>query len=124
VTRRGKDHHEPYEQRLRDALEARAGSVDWEHLRPAAPPTGTGRSFPVRRAVIGLVGLAAAAACLLIVVEKDDQGAPAGPAHAPSRTPSPSATPSPVPLPGEATGTRTPVSEVSLTPAPGSDADG
>ncbi|MBT3154947.1 hypothetical protein HTV45_29435 [Streptomyces sp. CHD11] len=124
MTRRSQDHHEAYEQRLRDALEARAGSVDWEHLRPAGPPAGAGRSFPVRRTVIGLVGLAAAAACVLFVVEKDDPGRPAGPADRPSRTPSPSVTPSLVPLPGENGGSQGAATEGFVTPSPTAGPDG
>jgi hypothetical protein len=79
--------HETIEQRLRDALLARADSIGHQHLRPTALPTGPGRLLP-RAAVIALIGLAAAVVCLLLVLTSRTDGQ----IH-PADTPSHSATP-------------------------------
>lgn len=89
---RGRIRHEAIEQRLRDALQARANSADWKHLRPAALSTRPRRLFlPSRRTVIVLSGLAAAAACalLLLAVTTGASDRPAPPADTPSHSVSP-----------------------------------
>ncbi|MFJ7586563.1 hypothetical protein ACIQZO_04015 [Streptomyces sp. NPDC097617] len=55
----------PVERRLRQALDARADSIDVRRLRPAAPPgsrAGRLRAVGLRRFALPLAGLAAAAA--------------------------------------------------------------
>ncbi|GAB2581093.1 hypothetical protein GCM10027168_12210 [Streptomyces capparidis] len=106
---RGRNRHEEIERRLREALEARAGGVDRQHLRPAALPTGSGRSFPApRRTVVALFGLAAAAACVLLAVTDGGSDSPVRPAVSPSHSTSPPTSPAPaspavpVPPPGGA----------------------
>ena len=89
---RGRIRHDAIEQRLRDALEARANSADWEDLRPAALPTRPRRLFvSSRRTVIVWSGLAAAAACalLLLVVTTGAADRPTPPADTPSHSASP-----------------------------------
>ncbi|GAP46007.1 levansucrase [Streptomyces azureus] len=89
---RGEIRHEALEQRLRDALEARANSAGLEHLRPAALPTVTRRPLlPPRRAVIVLFGLAAAAAFALLFLTNSTPDRPVGPAVRPTRSVSPPA---------------------------------
>ncbi|MEU5346893.1 MULTISPECIES: hypothetical protein [unclassified Streptomyces] len=113
---RGQLHDEAVEQRLRDALEARANSVDLESLRPGVPPTKSSRSFlPSRRTVVVLLGLAAAVASVLLAVHERDSNTPVRPADTPSISPSPSTrqpgpTPSAVvsPAPGAVTTSNTP----------------
>lgn len=88
----GRTHREAIEQRLRDALQARANSADWEHLRPAAPPIRPRRLFSAsRRTVLVWSGLAAAAACalLLLVLTTGASDGPAPPAATPSHSVSP-----------------------------------
>ncbi|MFD9262890.1 hypothetical protein ACFVZQ_31150, partial [Streptomyces sp. NPDC059538] len=53
----------PVERRLRQALDARAESIDVRRLRPADPPgpqTGRLRTVALRRFALPLAGLAAA----------------------------------------------------------------
>jgi hypothetical protein len=93
-------HHEPIEQRLRDALEARAHTVGPGDLRPAASPIRTGRPLlPARRTVVVLFGLAAAVASLLLVLAERHPTTSVNPADTPSisRSPSPSSSASPSP---------------------------
>ncbi|RMB81106.1 hypothetical protein [Streptomyces shenzhenensis] len=93
---RSRLHYDAIEQRLRDALEARATSAELKHLRPAALPSMPGRSFlPLRRTIIVLFGLAAAAACALLAVAESNSDSPGLPADVPSHSPSPSMPPSP-----------------------------
>ncbi|MFF7949484.1 hypothetical protein [Streptomyces griseorubiginosus] len=85
---RGQIRHDAIEQRLRDALEARADSVDVKDLRPAALPARRSWSFlPSRRTVTVLLGLAAAAACVLLFVRYGISDGPAHPAGTPSHAP-------------------------------------
>lgn len=99
------------EQRLRAALNAKASSVGPLDLRPSELPSGRSwRSLPVRRAALGLFGLAAAVACVLLVLgTRHDATTPVGPTHTPSvsrpATPSISPAPStPEAAPSEAAG--------------------
>ncbi|MEV5148039.1 hypothetical protein AB0L14_27490 [Streptomyces sp. NPDC052727] len=87
----------PVEERLRAALAARAHSVGPADLRPLRPPTGPVRSrrVLVRRAVAGVLVLAAVAALVFLSVHRE----PARPAE-PARSPHPpTGTPAPVPRP-------------------------
>ncbi|KMS92490.1 MULTISPECIES: hypothetical protein [Streptomyces] len=87
----------PVEERLRAALAARAHSVGPADLRPLRPPTRPVRSrrVLVRRAVAGVLVLAAVAALVFLSV----RGEPARPAE-PARSPRPPiGTPTPVPSP-------------------------
>jgi hypothetical protein len=96
---RGRTDHEPVEQRLRDALEARAYSIGLNDLRPAAPPTVPARSaLRVRRTVVVLFGLAAALACVILALTQRHPTTPP-PARAPTISPTPTPTSSPSPLP-------------------------
>ncbi|WP_043662737.1 hypothetical protein [Streptomyces xylophagus] len=84
------------EQRLRDALRARADSVDLPALRPAVPPTGQVRFrlpvvHPVRRTALALLVLAAAVIGVLFVAHQGRE-APVRPANIPSVSPSPDVT--------------------------------
>ncbi len=89
---RGQIRHEAIEQRLRDALEARADSVDVKDLRPDALPARPRWSFlPSRRTVTVLLGLAAAAACVLLFVRYGMSDSLGHPADTPSHAPSPPA---------------------------------
>ncbi|MDT0570502.1 hypothetical protein RM704_24055 [Streptomyces sp. DSM 3412] len=93
---RSQIQHAEVEQRLREALGARADSVESPHLRPAALPTRSRRSFlPPRRAVIVLFGLVAAAACALLAVTDSDSDSPVRPADIPSHSVSPSTSQAP-----------------------------
>lgn len=88
---------DPLEQQLRDALRARAGSVDRSDLRPAALPSRHARfrlpvTRPVRRAVLALFVLAAAVACVLLVSAHWGRQTPVSPADVPSVSPNPSFT--------------------------------
>ncbi|MEU6665582.1 hypothetical protein [Streptomyces sp. NPDC046727] len=87
----------PVEARLRAALAARAHSVGPADLRPLRPPTGPVRSrrVLVRRAVVGVLALAAVAALVFFTV-RGGQSRPAGPARSPHV---PTGTPSQVPSP-------------------------
>ncbi|MFG2346199.1 hypothetical protein [Streptomyces phaeochromogenes] len=94
-------HPDPLEQRLHDALRARADSVDLPDLRPAAPPTRHARfrlsavrpvTRPVRRSVLALLMLAAVVAGLLFVAARWEQETPVRPANVPSVSPTPDAT--------------------------------
>jgi len=89
---RGRTRHEAIEQRLRDALQARANSADWEHLRAAALPTRPRRLLrSSRRTVLVWSGLAAAAACalLLLVLTTGASDGPAPPAVSPPTSQAP-----------------------------------
>ncbi|MEU3825708.1 hypothetical protein AB0F36_10325 [Streptomyces sp. NPDC029080] len=85
----------PVEQRLRAALAARADAVGPADLRPLRPPAGrrSSRGMPVRRAVVGLLVLAAVAA-LVFFTTRGTHPRPAEPARSPHQR---TATPSPVP---------------------------
>ncbi|MDV9174478.1 hypothetical protein R6V09_30770 [Streptomyces sp. W16] len=81
------------EQRLRDALRARADSVDLSALRPAVPPTARARFRltvvrPVRRTALALLVVAAAVVGVLFAATYLDQKAPVRPAGVPSVSPS------------------------------------
>ncbi|MFE9360068.1 hypothetical protein [Streptomyces olivaceoviridis] len=87
----------PVEERLRAALAARAHLVGPADLRPLRPPTGPLRSrrVLVRRAVAGVLVLAAVAALVFLSVRRG----PARPVE-PARSPHPPiSTPTPVPSP-------------------------
>jgi hypothetical protein len=106
-------HQEAVEQRLRAALDARSRTVDLGDLRPAAPPTTIARSrVPLRRVLAVVLGLAAAALCVALVVAALPR-TPTVPVHIPpaSRLPSSTGTPSP----GSPTPTQT-----TASPAPAS----
>lgn len=93
---RNRIRNEAIEQRLRDALEARANSVDVKDLRPAALPIRPRWSFlPSRRTALALFGLAAAAACVLLAVRYGISDSPVHPAGTPSHSPSPPASQAP-----------------------------
>ncbi|MFI6278735.1 hypothetical protein [Streptomyces sp. NPDC050988] len=82
---------DPLEQRLGDALRARADSVGLSDLRPAAPPSGSARfrplvSVPVRRAVLLLV-LAAVVVGVLFASAHWERPEQAPPANAPTARP-------------------------------------
>ncbi|WP_455357012.1 hypothetical protein [Streptomyces sp. SYSU K217416] len=114
---RSQIHHEPIEQRLRDALEVRAYAVDLNDLRPADPPTRPGRSVrPGRRTAAVLFGLAAAVASILLAFTERHPDTPVSPAVPPSLSPSPSPPPpSPAgPSPAAPTGTTKPPGAPSL----------
>jgi hypothetical protein len=88
----------PVEERLRAALAARADAVGPADLRPLSPPTGAPRvrRVVVRRAVAGVLALAAVAALVFFTVH----GAPPAHPSRPARSPHPTVgTPSPVPSP-------------------------
>ncbi|OLZ74414.1 hypothetical protein AV521_01805 [Streptomyces sp. IMTB 2501] len=83
------------EERLRASLDARARSVGAADLRPLRPPTDAvrPRRVALRRAVVGVLALAAVAALVFFAV----RGGPSRPAE-PARPPHPTiSTPSPVP---------------------------
>ncbi|KOV93633.1 MULTISPECIES: hypothetical protein [unclassified Streptomyces] len=91
----------PVEERLRAALAARADSVGPADLRPLRPPAGAvrPRRVLVRRAVAGVLALAAVAA-LVFFTTRGGPSHPAGPARSPRPpTGTPSSVPSPVPSP-------------------------
>jgi len=105
-----KDEHGPgpgqelLEDRLRDALDARARTVGPDSLRRATPPSGqAGRRFPARAATLTLLALAAALAGVLLAlgwVERQGGQAPVEPARPHERTTRPSSqAPSPPPSP-------------------------
>ncbi|MFE6159860.1 hypothetical protein ACFQ7F_13220 [Streptomyces sp. NPDC056486] len=109
-----KDGHGPgpgqelLEDRLRDALDARARTVGPDSLRRATPPSEqVGRRSPVRVTALTLLALAAALACVLLAlgwVERQGGEAPVEPAHPHERTTRPpSQAPSPVPAPSDLT---------------------
>jgi hypothetical protein len=105
--------HEAVEQRLRAALDARSQTVDLGDLHPAAPPTAITRSrVPLRRVLAVVLGLAAAALCVALVVAALPR-TPSVPVHLPpaSRLPGTTGTPTP----GSPTPTRT-----TASPAPAS----
>ncbi|MBL1103945.1 hypothetical protein JK361_04880 [Streptomyces sp. 5-8] len=85
----------PVEERLRAALAARAHAVGPSDLRPLRPPAAgvRPRRVLVRRAVVGVLALAAVAA-LVFFTMRGGQPRPAGPARSPHL---PTGTPSPVP---------------------------
>jgi len=89
---------DPLEERLRNALRARADSVDLHALRPAAPPTGRPRLFrlpalhPVRRTAVALLVVAAAVIGVLFVAMHEVREQPVRPANRPSVSPTPNAT--------------------------------
>ncbi|MDX3095091.1 hypothetical protein PV703_04075 [Streptomyces sp. ME01-24h] len=94
---------EGLEELLREALAARADTVGAGDLRPALPPSAHGvpRWRGLRRTVPAALGLAAAAAAVVILVHGANGGrpdpsvVPAGPSV--SSTGSPSSTASPTP---------------------------
>ncbi|MFF8726670.1 hypothetical protein ACF073_09280 [Streptomyces sp. NPDC015171] len=81
------------EERLRAALAARAHSVGPADLRPLRPPAGPVRSrrVLVRRAVVGVLALAAVAALVFFTVRGGSPrpAEPARPPHLPTGSPSP-----------------------------------
>ncbi|MFJ6894198.1 hypothetical protein [Streptomyces hokutonensis] len=82
------------EQRLRDALRARADSVDVSALRPAVPPTARARFRvtalgPVRRAAVAVLVVAAVVVGILFAATHLDHRTPVGPARPPSVSPAP-----------------------------------
>ena len=87
---------DPLEERLRNALRARADSVDVHALRPAAPPTSQPRLFrlpalhPVRRTAVALLVVAAAVIGVLFVALHEVREPPVRPANRPSVSPTPS----------------------------------
>ncbi|MGW2032767.1 MULTISPECIES: hypothetical protein [Streptomyces] len=88
----------PVEERLRAALAARAQRVGPADLRPLRPPSGPVRfrRVPVRRAVAGVLVLAAVVALVFLTV-RHEPARPVGPArspHPPAGTPT-----APVPSP-------------------------
>ena len=94
-------HQDPLEQRLHDALRARADSVALSDLRPAAPPTRHARFRlaavrpvvrPVRRSALVLLMLAAVVAGLLFVAARWERETPVRPANVPSVSPTPDPT--------------------------------
>lgn len=88
--------HEAIEQRLREALTARAATVEAGHLRPARLPTEPRRwPLPLRRTAVALLGLAAVAACVLFAVRNDTSDRPAPPAGTPPHSVNPPTTPAP-----------------------------
>jgi hypothetical protein len=94
------DRADETEQRLRAALHARAQGIGRGDLRSAAPPSAIARTFrPVRRALAVFFGLAAAAACVLLVYAARPAAAPIGPARTPPTSRAPVATGSPSPSP-------------------------
>ncbi|MFC8127073.1 hypothetical protein [Streptomyces sp. NPDC057302] len=123
-----KDGHGPgpgqelLEDRLRDALDARARTVGPDSLRRATPPSEqVGRRFPVRATALSLLALAAALACVLLAlgwVERQGGEAPVEPAHPHERTTRPSSQ-APSPPPSPAPSGATPPSPVPDPPVPG-----
>ncbi|WP_037860412.1 hypothetical protein [Streptomyces sp. NRRL S-340] len=89
--------HDPVEERLRAALDARARLVGPGRLRPSAPPGARGAAAwsRVRRGASALVALAAIVAGVVLWLGQRHQDAPAPPATTPSVTGPPA--PSPVP---------------------------
>jgi len=89
---------DPLEERLRNALRARADSVDVHALRAPAPPTGQARLFrlpalhPVRRTAVALLVVAAAVIGVLFVAMHEVREPPVRPANRPSVSPAPNAT--------------------------------
>ncbi|MFJ4274249.1 hypothetical protein ACIP29_27260 [Streptomyces coelicoflavus] len=80
------------EQRLREALEARAASVTYGDLRPPLPPSAGGPLIRMLRRGVkaaGLLGLAAALAAVMLMLSHTPERSPAQ-VPAPSRTPAPS----------------------------------
>lgn len=88
--------HEAIEQRLREALAARADTVEAGHLRPARLPTTPRlRHPPLRRTAVVLLGLAAVIACVLFAVANRTSHNPVPPAGTPPHSVNPPATPAP-----------------------------
>ncbi|WP_328675421.1 hypothetical protein [Streptomyces sp. NBC_00343] len=89
---------DPLEERLRNALRARADSVDPHALRPPAPPTGQARLFTlpalhrVRRTAVALLVVAAAVIGVLFLALHQVRETPVGPANRLSVSPTPNAT--------------------------------
>jgi len=93
---RSQIRHEAIEDRLREALAARANTVDLGHLRPARLPARPRRwSLPLRRTAIVLLGLAAAAACALFAVTNGSSDSPVRPAGTPPHSVNPPTSPAP-----------------------------
>ncbi|MFF3494592.1 hypothetical protein ACFYWS_24930 [Streptomyces sp. NPDC002795] len=121
------DHAErPVEQRLREALGARADSIDVRALRPARPPGPHLRRLPRlrvlgRRFALPVAGLATAAALVVgyvaLAPESDPHRTPVPPA-APSSSavPDSRSTPSPSPPAPSGTAVPTPVSPSPSSP--------
>lgn len=97
---------DPLEERLRNALRARADSVDLYALRPATSPTSRPRLFrlpalhPVRRTAVALLVVAAAVIGVLFLAIHEVREPPVGPAKRPAVSPTPS-TMDAVPGPGD-----------------------
>ncbi|MEU2452021.1 hypothetical protein ABZ605_18345 [Streptomyces sp. NPDC012765] len=114
----------PVERRLRQALDARAESIDVRRLRPADPPgpqSGRLRTVALRRFALPLAGLAAAAAAGIgyLVLAPDPSTGPVPPATPPRITaPGPSsehpAAPTPQPSPS---GERSPGADSTGSPS-------
>ncbi|GAB2813909.1 hypothetical protein [Streptomyces daliensis] len=106
------------EERLRDALDARARMVGPDSLRRATPPSEqVGRRFPIRATALTLLALAAALAGVLLAVgwvERQGGEAPVEPAHPHERTTRPSS-PAPSPSPPSS---QAPSDAASPSPAP------
>ena len=87
---------DPLEERLRNALRARADAVDLHALRPATPPTSRPRLLrlpalhPVRRTAVALLVVAAAVIGVLFLAIHEVRQPPVGPANRPSVSPTPS----------------------------------
>ncbi|MEU6992940.1 hypothetical protein ABZ953_20060 [Streptomyces sp. NPDC046465] len=130
-----KDGHGPgprqelLEDRLRDALDARARTVGPDSLRRAAPPSEqAGSRFPIRTTALTLLALAAALAGVLLTlgwVERQGGEAPVEPARPHERAtqpsssaPSPPSSPAPSP-PSSPTPSSAPSDVAPPSPAPG-----
>ncbi|WP_053846517.1 hypothetical protein [Streptomyces sp. NRRL B-24085] len=88
--------HDSIEDRLREALAARADTVELGHLRPARLPATPPRwRLPLRRTAIVLLGVAAAAACALFAVTNGSSDRPVRPGVTPPHSVSPSTSPAP-----------------------------
>ncbi|MFJ6392512.1 hypothetical protein ACIQJT_33485 [Streptomyces sp. NPDC091972] len=95
--------HEAIEDRLREALTARAHTIDLGRLRPARLPAGSTRwRPPLRRTAVALLGLAAVAACAVFAVTNDSSDSPVRPAVTPPHSVSPSTFPAPASPAGSA----------------------
>ncbi|MDX3349418.1 MULTISPECIES: hypothetical protein [Streptomyces] len=100
------------EQRLREALEARAASVTYGDLRPPLPPSAGGPLVRMLRRGVkaaGLLGLAAALAAVMLMLMLSD-----APERSPAQVPAPSRAPAPAPHRPSAT----PATSAAPTPSP------
>ncbi|GGX03371.1 hypothetical protein GCM10010383_37070 [Streptomyces lomondensis] len=115
---RSRTHHEAIEQRLREALAARADTVDSGQLRPALLPAAPSRwSLPLRRTALVLLGLAAAAACALFAVTNSTSDSPARPAGTPPHSVNPPTSPAPASPASQAPPSRGAIPERGPAPA-------